>query len=345
MALFFPGINFVSELATAAVLAVGAQQVASGTTTPGVLVAFTLYLGMLFGPIQQLSHVFDGYQQAKVGLNRIDDLLQTAPMPDHGATDGASRAAAGDLRLDKVTFSYPAANSEHERPQVLDALDLQIPAGETVAIVGSTGAGKSTIIKLFARFYDPVDGVVRASETDIRDFPLNDWRRTLGYVPQESHLFSGTVATNISYGLPDSSHAEIQQAAKNVGALSTIASLPGGFHHPVGPDGRGLSSGQRQLIALARAEMMRPELLLLDEATATLDPATESAILEATDRASRQRSAIIVAHRLATAARANRILVLDHGRIVEDGSHDELLAAGGQYSELWSKYHMGSATV
>ncbi|HJE84650.1 MAG TPA: ATP-binding cassette domain-containing protein, partial [Corynebacterium amycolatum] len=272
-------------------------------------------------------------------------LLQTAPMPDHGTTDGASRAAAGDLRLDKVTFSYPATNSEHERPQILDALDLQIPAGETVAIVGSTGAGKSTIIKLFARFYDPVDGVVRASETDIRDFPLNDWRRTLGYVPQESHLFSGTVATNISYGLPDSSHAEIQQAAKNVGALSTIASLPGGFHHPVGPDGRGLSSGQRQLIALARAEMMRPELLLLDEATATLDPATESAILEATDRASRQRSAIIVAHRLATAARANRILVLDHGRIVEDGSHDELLAAGGQYAELWSKYHMGSATV
>lgn len=345
VALFFPGINFVSELATAAVLAVGAQQVASGTTTPGVLVAFTLYLGMLFGPIQQLSHVFDGYQQAKVGLNRIDDLLQTTPMPDHGTTDGASRAAAGDLRLDKVAFSYPAADSEHERPQVLDALDLQIPAGETVAIVGSTGAGKSTIIKLFARFYDPVGGVVRASETDIREFPLNDWRRTLGYVPQESHLFSGTVATNISYGLPDSSHAEIQQAAKNVGALSTIASLPGGFHHPVGPDGRGLSSGQRQLIALARAEMMRPELLLLDEATATLDPATESAILEATDRASRQRSAIIVAHRLATAARANRILVLDHGRIVEDGSHDELLAAGGQYAELWSKYHMGSATV
>lgn len=345
VALFFPGINFISELATAAVLAVGAQQVAAGTTTPGVLVAFTLYLGMLFGPIQQLSHVFDGYQQAKVGLNRISDLLKTDPMPDHGTTDGASCAAAGDLRLDKVTFSYPAANSDHERPQVLDALDLHITAGETVAIVGSTGAGKSTIIKLFARFYDPVDGAVRASETDIRDFPLNDWRRTLGYVPQESHLFSGTVATNISYGLPDSSHAEIQQAAKNVGALSTIASLPGGFHHPVGPDGRGLSSGQRQLIALARAEMMRPELLLLDEATATLDPATESAILEATDRASRQRSAIIVAHRLATAARANRILVLNHGRIVEDGSHDELVAAGGQYAELWNKYHMGSATV
>ncbi len=345
VALFFPGINFISELATAAVLAVGAQQVAAGTTTAGVLVAFTLYLGMLFGPIQQLSQVFDGYQQAKVGLNRISDLLQTDPMPDHGTADGASRAAAGDLRLDKVTFSYPVVDSDHERPQVLDALDLHITAGETVAIVGSTGAGKSTIIKLFARFYDPVNGVVRASETDIRDFPLNDWRRTLGYVPQESHLFSGTVATNISYGLPNSSHAEIQQAAKNVGALSTIASLPGGFHHPVGPDGRGLSSGQRQLIALARAEMMRPELLLLDEATATLDPATESAILEATDRASRQRSAIIVAHRLATAARANRILVLDHGRIVEDGSHDELLAAGGPYSELWSKYHMGSATV
>nr|WP_120491321.1 ABC transporter ATP-binding protein [Corynebacterium lactis] len=345
VAIFFPGINFVSELATAAVLAVGASQVAAGTTSPGVLVAFTLYLGMLFGPVQQLSQVFDGYQQAKVGLNRIRDLLCTTPMDNSGTLSGARQAAAGELRLDRASFSYPASDDAEQRPEVLDELSPTIAPGETVAIVGATGAGKSTIIKLFARFYDPTEGSVTASGTDIRDFPLTQWRRALGYVPQESHLFSGTVATNISYGIPDATEEQIQRAARDVGALTTIASLPGGFHHPVGPDGRGLSSGQRQLIALARAEMMSPELLLLDEATATLDPATESAILEATDRASQKRSAIIVAHRLATAARADRILVLDHGKIVEEGSHNDLLAASGYYAELWNKYHIGSARM
>lgn len=345
VAAFFPGINFISEIATAAVLAVGAGQVASGSISPGVLVAFTLYLGMLFGPVQQLSQVFDGYQQAKVGLDRISDLLCTAPMLDAGQRSGAADSAAGELRLDRASFSYPAKEDAPQQPHILDGLSLAIIPGETVAIVGATGAGKSTIIKLFARFYDPTHGAVLASGTDIRQFPLSSWRRALGYVPQESHLFSGTVATNISYGIPDATEDQIQLAAKNVGALSTIASLPGGFHHAVGPDGRGLSSGQRQLIALARAEMMSPELLLLDEATATLDPATESAILEATDRASQRRSAIIVAHRLATATRADRILVLDHGKIIEEGSHEDLLAAGGHYAELWSKYHIGSARV
>ena len=161
-------------------------------------------------------------------------------------------------------------------------------------------------------------------------------------MPQEAHLFSGTVASNIAYGRPDASAAEIEAAARRVGALTTIAAIPGGFHHPVGERGRGLSSGQRQLLALARAEMMSPQLLLLDEATATLDPMTEAAILDATDRAVHVRSAIIVAHRLATAARADRILVLSSGHVIEEGSHEDLLAAGGHYAKLWSKYHIGT---
>ena len=211
--------------------------------------------------------------------------------------------------------------------------------------MGTTGAGKSTVVKLLARFHDPVDGSVRASGTDIREFPLEEWRGVLGYVPQEPHLFHGTIASNIAYGRPGATEAEITDAARRVGALTAIAAIPGGFTHPVGERGRGLSSGQRQLIALARAEMVDPALLLLDEATATLDPSTEATILAAADRATGRRTSVIVAHRLATAARADRILVLDRGRIIEDGTHADLLAACGTYAKLWASYHKGTADV
>lgn len=377
VSVFFPGINLIAELTTAAVLFVGATQVAEGTTTAGVLIAFTLYLGMMFGPIQQLSQVFDGYQQARVGLTRISDLLGTEPtVADDGTRDGARTAAAGDVTLDDVTFRYAptesdatdadSANGKTDAgsganmrsgtnadttaptslpPTVLDGLDLHIPAGQTVAVVGPTGAGKSTVVKLLARFHDPVSGSVRASDTDIREFPLEQWRATLGYVPQEPHLFHGTIASNIAYGRPDADEDAITDAARRVGALTAIAAIPGGFTHPVNERGRGLSSGQRQLIALARAEMVDPALLLLDEATATLDPATEATFLAAADRATRSRTSVIVAHRLATAARADRILVIENGRIIEDGAHAVLLAAGGPYTRLWDTYHKGAADV
>ncbi|MCG7439974.1 ABC transporter ATP-binding protein, partial [Corynebacterium freneyi] len=375
VSVFFPGINLIAELTTAAVLFVGATQVAEGATTAGVLIAFTLYLGMMFGPIQQLSQVFDGYQQARVGLTRISDLLGTEPtVADDGARDGARAAAAGDVALDDVTFRYAPADSDGDAttgrktdagsgatidsteeadttaptslpPTVLDGLDLHIPAGQTVAVVGSTGAGKSTVVKLLARFHDPVSGAVRASGTDIREFPLEQWRATLGYVPQEPHLFHGTIASNIAYGRPDADEDAITDAARRVGALTAIAAIPGGFTHPVNERGRGLSSGQRQLIALARAEMVDPALLLLDEATATLDPATEATFLAAADRATCRRTSVIVAHRLATAARADRILVIENGRIIEDGAHAALLAAGGPYARLWDTYHKGAADV
>ena len=366
VATFFPGINLIAELTTAAVLFVGATQVAEGATTAGVLIAFTLYLGMLFGPIQQLSQVFDGYQQARVGLTRISDLLATeAVVADTGRSPGARSAAKGDISLDDVTFHYSAAapvsdaetsagsdggpesagDGTPTAPVILEHLDLHIPSGQTVAVVGTTGAGKSTVVKLLARFHDPVDGSVRASGTDIRKFPLEEWRGVLGYVPQEPHLFHGTIASNIAYGRPGATEAEITDAARRVGALTAIAAIPGGFTHPVGERGRGLSSGQRQLIALARAEMVDPALLLLDEATATLDPSTEATILAAADRATGRRTSVIVAHRLATAARADRILVLDRGRIIEDGTHADLLAACGTYAKLWASYHKGTADV
>ena len=379
VSVFFPGINLIAELTTAAVLFVGATQVAEGATTAGVLIAFTLYLGMMFGPIQQLSQVFDGYQQARVGLTRISDLLGTEPtVADDGTRDGARTAAAGDVALDDVTFRYAPAESDATDgdtaingrtdagsganvgstekaddttataslpPTVLDGLDLHIPAGQTVAVVGPTGAGKSTVVKLLARFHDPMSGAVRASGTDIREFPLEQWRATLGYVPQEPHLFHGTIASNIAYGRPDADEDAITDAARRVGALTAIAAIPGGFTHPVNERGRGLSSGQRQLIALARAEMVDPALLLLDEATATLDPATEATFLAAADRATRRRTSVIVAHRLATAARADRILVIENGRIIEDGAHAVLLAAGGPYARLWDTYHKGAADV
>ena len=329
VSIYFPGLTALSEIAQALVLGLGAWQVARGQLSPGVLVAFVLYMGLMFGPIQQLSQIFDSYQQAAVGFRRIRELLATTPsVPDDGTLPGARAAAGGHLMLDDVSFAYT------DTP-ILESVHLTIEPGTTVAVVGPTGAGKSTIVKLLSRLYDPTAGQVRAAGTDIREFPTRDWRLAIGHVPQEAHLFSGTVADNIGYGMTGASQSMIEDAARRVGALTAIAAIPGGFNHPVGERGRGLSSGQRQLIALARAELIEPVIMLLDEATSTLDPATETVILNASDRVTRNRTSVIVAHRLATASRADRIIVVDGGRIIEDGSHDELLGAHGTYATMW----------
>lgn len=333
ISLYFPFIAFLSDLALAGVVLVGARQVSDGSTSAGVLIAFVLYLGLLFGPIQQLSQVFDGYQQANVGLERIGDLLrtpssiETADSADLISLDGH---LDGDVHLRDVGFRYSGAEVD-----ALTDIDLHIPAGTTVALVGRTGAGKSTVVKLLARFYDPTSGSVQVDDTDIRDFHLSQYRHRLGVVPQEAHLFTGTVAENIAFGRPDASNVDIEQAARAVGALRAIADMRGGMNHPVGERGQGLSAGQRQLIALARAELVDPDLLLLDEATATLDPATEKMVLEASRSVTRKRTSIVVAHRLATAARADLIVVVDRGRIVEYGPHALLRYANGHYSRLW----------
>ncbi|MGH3899403.1 MAG: ABC transporter ATP-binding protein [Pseudonocardiaceae bacterium] len=333
IATYFPFVAMLSDLAHAAVLGVAASRVATGTVTPGVLTAFLLYLGLFFAPVQQLSQVFDNYQQATVGLRRIRELLRTpTSVPPPGAdTVPVPARLRGEVELRDVTFSYPGAMQP-----ALDGVSLRIAPGETVALVGATGAGKSTLVKLLARFYDPVGGTVLVDGVDLRRYDPAAFHHRLGVVPQEAHLFRGDVADNIGYGAPRASPAEVEAAARRVGALQAVAALPHGFHQPVGERGQGLSAGQRQLLALARAELVEPDLLLLDEATAALDPATESVVLAAADRLAARRTTVVIAHRLATAAKADRIIVLDDGRVVEQGRHPELLAAGGYYARLWT---------
>ena len=335
-ATYFPTVEFLGQVATTVVVAYGASLIRAGSLTPADLIAFILYLNLFFAPIQQLSQVFDTYQQARAAATKLAELLATpvstpeapgALPPDH---------LAGALALEAVRFRYGAPGGPAGPAWALDGIDLAIRPGETVALVGRTGAGKSTIVKLLARFYDPTAGRVTADGADLRHLALPAYRRRLGLVPQEAHLFSGTVRDNIAYGRPDATGAEIADAARAVGADEFIAGLPDGYDTPILERGRSLSSGQRQLLALARARLVDPAVLLLDEATSNLDLASEARVAAAMGTLSRGRTTVIVAHRLATAARADRILVLAGGRVVEEGSHATLLARGGVYAAMWA---------
>jgi ATP-binding cassette, subfamily B, bacterial len=341
IALYFPFIQSLSTVAGALVLLVAAGQMRSGALTAGALIAYLLYIDMLFSPVQMLSQVFDGYQQAAVAVRRISELLRTptsTPQARHPRQPRYGRGAAR-IELRDVHFSYGAGG-----PEALAGVNLTVAPGETVALVGETGAGKSTLVKLVARFYDATAGRVLVDGVDVRDYDLASYRHRLGVVPQEAHLFAGTVRDAIAYGRPGASDAEVEAAARAVGALGMIARLPGGFHHQVAERGRNLSAGQRQLIALARAYLVDPGILLLDEATAALDLATEAAVTRAAQRVAARRTTLVVAHRLTTAASADRIVVLDGGRITETGTHDELLAAGEGYASLWAAF-TGDATL
>ncbi|WP_374214518.1 ABC transporter ATP-binding protein [Streptomyces sp. Je 1-79] len=332
ISIYFPFVTLLSSVAAAGVMIVGANRIEAGSLTTGALVAYLLYIDLFFAPVQQLSQVFDGYQQAAVSLKRMQELLQEPTSTAEADAPLDVLSLRGEIAFEDVSFAY---GSEEE---ALTGVDLRIPAGQTVAFVGETGAGKSTLVKLVARFYDPTSGRVTADGADLRDLDLTAYRHRLGVVPQEAYLFAGTVRDAIAYGRPDATDAEVEAAARAVGAHDMIATLDGGYLHEVAERGRNLSAGQRQLIALARAELVDPDVLLLDEATAALDLATEAQVNQATDRLAGRRTTLVVAHRLTTAARADRVILMAHGRVAEDGTHDELLARDGRYAELWRAF-------
>jgi ATP-binding cassette, subfamily B, bacterial len=347
VATYFPFVQFLSAAADTIVLGVGATMIGSGEFSTGALIAFLLYIDMFFAPIQQLSQVFDSWQQTRVSVGRIAQLMRLETMTPLAEQPEPTPRLRGEVTLDHVRFCYPSSapstgTSPAKPPEALRGISLRIAAGETVAIVGQTGAGKSTLMKLLARFYDPDAGCVRVDGHDLRSLDLRSFRRQLGYVPQEGFLFTGTIRDNIAYGRPGSSDADVEASARAVGAHEFITALPGGYRHEITEHGRSLSAGQRQLIALARAEHVNPTLLLLDEATSNLDLVTEARVAEAMRQIAHERTTLVIAHRLQTAKSADRIVVLHQGRIAEVGSHEQLVAAGGSYASMWQAFALAS---
>jgi ATP-binding cassette subfamily B protein len=337
---YFPFVEFLSEVAAAAVLGLGAYLVSNNLATAGGVIAFLLYMDLFFSPIQQLSQVFDTYQQARASMQKIDELMRTPTGTPPAMSPVVPGRLTGAITFEDVRFAYPTGVGE-----ALSGIDLQITPGETVALVGETGAGKSTIVKLVARFYDATSGHVRIDGTDIRDLDLTAYRQQLGYVPQEAFLFSGTIRDNISYGRPDATDQDVEEAARAVGAHDFIATLPGGYLHEVSERGRSLSSGQRQLIALARARLVDPRILLLDEATSNLDLGTEAKVQRAMGIVAHGRTTLLIAHRLQTARTADRIVVIDAGKIAAQGTHDELLSdPSSPYARMWAAFAVEAPT-
>ena len=329
---YFPTVEFLAAVATCIVFGYGGYLYVDRSIEIGVLVAFIGYLASFFDPVQQLSQVYNTFLAGPAALDKIFDVMDDAPTLVDAPDALPLPALTGAVKFEDVRFGY-----NPERP-VIDGLELDVLAGQTVALVGHTGAGKSTIIKLLARFYDPQGGRILIDGHDLRSVTVESLREQIAIVPQEGFLFNGTIHENIAFGRPDASRADVEQAAREVGADRFINELPDGYDERVQERGSRLSIGQRQLIAFARALLVDPRLLILDEATSSVDIQTEAHIEEALQRLLADRTAFVVAHRLSTIRSADLIVVLEHGKVVEAGSHEQLLAIDGRYRGLYGDW-------
>jgi ATP-binding cassette subfamily B protein len=339
--IYGPGTESVGVLSQAVIVLVGGSMVLDGSLSIGELTAFVLYVTQFFAPIQQLVSLYSTYQSGRAAVVKLRDVFSEQPDPAESPEAAPLPPVEGDIRLEHVTFGYDPA-----RP-ILKDVDLHIPPGETFALVGPTGAGKSTIVKLIARFYDPTSGRILIDGLDIRGLQQTSLRTQIGNVPQEPFLFGGSIRDNVAFANPDATSDEILEACRAVGIMDLIDRLPDGLDTPCHERGVSLSSGERQLLALARAFLAKPRVLILDEATSSLDLMSESKIERALDVLLEGRTAIIIAHRLSTAMRAQRLAVVEDGHIAELGSHEELVALGGRYAHMFETWmsHAGGMTM
>ena len=331
-AIFDSGSTLIAVFGQALILLIGGKMVLNGSLTIGALTAFILYLTSFFAPIQQLVQLYNTYQQGQAAVTKLRDLLNLTPSVPESPQARDLPEIKGEIELDRVSFSYNTGKA------VLEDISLTVHPGETIAFVGETGAGKSTLAKLIIRFYDPQSGTVRIDGHDLKEATFRSLRTQLGYVSQEPFLFAGTLRDNVGFAKPEASDEEILEACRAVGIDDLVRQMPEGIQTVIHERGSSLSSGERQLIALARAFLGKPRVVVMDEATSNLDLASESRIEHALDVLLQGRTAVIIAHRLNTAMRADRIAVFDQGRLVELGKHTELITQGGYYAKMYDKW-------